>query len=95
MFNSATMVVFGFYILFISRNWEGLILFMYGLSIIAFACIFFVLPESPKFLLINGRANDAHDSLRSIARINGVSYFIPHDAIFIESALAGHLPASD
>lgn len=93
MYNSASMVVFGFYILFISRDWAGLMLLMYVLSIIAFAVICFVLPESPKFLLINNRASEAHESLRTIARINGANYSIPPDAVFIEQDLAGHLPA--
>ena len=92
MFDSGTMVVFGIYVLYISKNWWPLEIFMYCLTFICFAIIFFVLPESPKYLLINGRIEEAHESLRAIAMLNGAEYTITPDAVFIEQALAGHAP---
>jgi len=92
MYDSSTMVLLGVYALFISRNWQGLVLTMYALTFVAFIVIYLVLPESPKYLLIHGRINEAHESLKAIAKLNGVEYTIPPDAVFIEQALAGHLP---
>ena len=51
MYDTSTMVVFGVYALFISRNWQGLVLFTYALTILAFIVIYLVPPESPKYCL--------------------------------------------
>jgi len=44
---------------------------MFGLAIIGFLGALFVLVESPKWLLINGRREEAIANLNYIGRING------------------------
>jgi hypothetical protein len=66
---------------------------MYLLGVTAFLFILLVMPESPKWLLINGRANEAREQFKTIARFNGVPFTIPEDAIFIEQAISGNIPA--
>lgn len=95
MLDASTMVFFGIYVLFISRDWFHIEITMYCVSICAWLSILLMLPESPKWLMINGRAKEAHDSFKRIAKLNGKESSIPPDAIFIEQALAGHLPAEE
>jgi len=50
-----------------------------------------VMPESPKFLLINGRTEEAIASLNRIAWLNCAKSRIPSDAVFVETQIAGNL----
>jgi hypothetical protein len=84
MFDSSTMVIFGIYVLFISKNWFYIEIATFILSILSFIGILIVMPESPKWLLINGKQKEAHESLKAIAATNDVPYTIPSDAVFIE-----------
>jgi hypothetical protein len=76
MLDSSTMIVFGLYVLFISRNWFYLELTMYLCGLAAFLFVLAVMPESPKWLLINGRPKEALEQFKTIAQINGVPYTI-------------------
>ena len=93
--DSCTMIVFGLYVLFISKNWIYLELFFYSLGILAYIVILFFMPESPKWNLIHGRNHAAHKELNYIATVNKVPFSIPSDAIFIESVLVGHKPENN
>lgn len=96
MLDASTMGLWGLYILFVSRDWWKLVVCMYSISLINFFVIFFVLPESPKYLLIKGKPNEALESFEYISKFNGMKECpITKDAVFIESALAGHLPPQD
>lgn len=55
--------------------------------IAAFALIFavFFIPESPSWLLAQGRNNEAIDSFNAIAKFNGVTARIPHGSVFFEA----------
>ncbi len=55
MLDSFTMVGFGLYVLFISKNWLYIEIATYFLSILSFVGILIVMPESPKWFLINGK----------------------------------------
>ena len=59
-------------------------LFMTGLSTISFIVCIFVLTESPIWLLINDRKQEAIAVLNYIGRVNGVSERIPLNANFVE-----------
>lgn len=68
--NSSTMVVFGLYVLFISRKWFYIMFFMYLVAMVAFVVIFITLPESPRWLLINGHREEAVTTFKYIADYN-------------------------
>lgn len=78
MYNQGTFIIFGLYILFVSRDWFGIAFFMYLLGLVAFA-ITFMLPEAPRWLLVNGRTTDALEQFKAIAEANGVEYTISSD----------------
>jgi len=84
-FDSATMLVFNVYLLTISRDWMPLMILMAILAVFAniFALIF--IPESPAWLLAQGRDDEAIDAFNAIAKFNGVSARIPHGSVFFES----------
>jgi MFS family permease len=94
-FDSSVMVQFGLYVIFVSRHWFYIELVAYSLAIASFMVIWRVIPESPKWLLINGRTMEAHQKFRTIAALNGVKCGIPEDAVFVEQAIAGQLPPEE
>ena len=83
-FNSATIAIFGLYVLFISRDWFYIIFFMYLLGVISWFIILLMIPEAPRWLLINGRTKDALTSFEHISSLNAVEFTISPDAVFIE-----------
>ena len=50
-FDSATLLIFNLYLLFISRYWLPLVLTMTILASLALVCAVFILPESPSWLI--------------------------------------------
>ena len=72
-FDSATMAVVCLYFLFISRDWFPLIFLMLMLSTLSFLVVAFVLPESPIWLLHQGRVTEAIQTFNYIGRVNGVN----------------------
>lgn len=73
------MTVICLYSLFISRNWFYLQLFMTSIGTLSFLIVLLLVPESPKWLLINGRKQEAVEALNKIAKINGVDSKIYDD----------------
>jgi hypothetical protein len=53
------------------------------LSISALIVAFFC-PESPRWLLVNGKRLEAIDALNKIAKVNGSPHRIPITASFVE-----------
>ena len=71
------------YFMFISKDWYPLNFWVLVLSYVSFA-LTFICPESPRWLLVNGRTKDAIEVLNYMARCNGNSQRIPNDAQFVE-----------
>ena len=84
-FDSGTVSFVCFYFIFVSKDWFPLVFTMTVLSTLSYLVICFTLPESPIWLLNQGRNQDAIDALNSIGRMNGVKRQIPKNAIFLES----------
>ena len=71
------------YFMLISKNWLYLPLFFCVLSYIALFAAF-ICPESPRWLLVNGRTDDAIAELNKIAKMNKSQMTIPTSAVFVE-----------
>ena len=72
--NSVDMTVvslMNFYVLYISKNWKPFFLIMTWLGVIACTVFVAFAPESPKWLLIEGRTQEAMTELSKIAKFNG------------------------
>lgn len=85
-FDSATMAIVCLYFLLISKDWFPLCLGMMLLSTVSFLGIVFLLPESPIWLLQQGRVQDAIAAFNRIGKINRSAKRIPEDAVFREVA---------
>lgn len=57
--DTMTMIVMGFYILFVSRNWFPIEFTYFIISLINYCSMLLFMPESPKWLLITGRVESA------------------------------------
>ena len=82
--DSSTMLWTGFYYLVISRDWFPLCITMTILQTIALFWAIAFIPESPQWLLTQGRVAEAIDAFNSIAKFNGVAARIPKGATFQE-----------
>lgn len=87
-FDTSTLAVTSVYFLFISRDWLYLYLFLAVLATICQITLLLVVPESPKWLLIKGKRNEAIAALNRIAVFNKTDYLIPNDAEFVEFVVA-------
>ena len=85
-FDAGSLAFICTYFLLISKDWFPLMFFMTMLSTASFLVCLFVLPESPIWLLNQGRAKDAIDVLNYIGKWNGVSERIDYSVIFQEAA---------
>ena len=85
-FDSATMFFVCFYFIFISKDWFPLFFTMTVLATLAYLGIVFLLPDSPIWLLKQGRVEDAIAAFNQIAKVNGSKTRIPDGAIFKEVA---------
>lgn len=83
-FDTATLAVTSLYFLYVSRLWLYLYLFLTLCATIALLILMFVIPNSPKWLLIQGKKSEAIEALNKIAAINGSANRIPIDAEFVE-----------
>lgn len=90
-----TCIFGGLYYLFISKSITPLLYFFFGLSIIGYTFISLMVPESPKWLLINGRREEAIEALNWIARVNRSEHRIHPDTQFVECAVAAVIQANN
>ena len=74
-----TLVTGAFYIL-VARDWFTIYAINVGVSYTALL-LAFICPESPRWLLCNGRVEDAIKAINYIAKVNGSSERIPENAI--------------
>ena len=87
-FDTLTLFVTCVYFIFISKEWFYLYLFMTVLGTVSFIVIFWIMPEAPRWLLINGKQEEAISTFNSIARFNRSSSRISPQSVFIEYVLA-------
>ena len=71
------------YFAFVSKDWYTLNFCTLCLAYFGFFCLF-LLPESPRWLIINSKTKEAIQTLNSIAKFNGSKHKIPQDAEFVE-----------
>jgi len=87
----AVTIVGGVFFLFISRDWKLLMYSFFGAGALGFTAVSLLLPESPKWLLLQGRKAEAIEALNYIATINRSENRISQDVNFIEDAIAENL----
>ena len=75
------------YFWFISKDWYTLNFYQLLLCYAAFLGVF-ICPESPRWLLVNGKSAEAIKVLNWMAKINGNPQSIPEDAQFVEDPTA-------
>lgn len=69
-------------ILMLTRNGVAFIQYMHIISTVFVLLYFLVIPESPRWLLINGKLKEGIDALNYIAKFNGSNHRIPQTAEF-------------
>lgn len=83
IFDSFPLVFICLWFLLIGKNWVHIPLFFclmcYVALIAAILC-----PESPRWLLINGKSEQAIKALNKIARMNKSTLYIEESAMFVE-----------
>ena len=67
----AIVIIAGIYYKFASREWAPLILAFFWTCVCCFVLTGVLCPESPKWLLLQGRNREAIESLNYIAKFNG------------------------
>ena len=82
--DASPTLITGLFYLLVSREWFPIYTANLILSFIAFF-LAFICPESPRWLLYNGRQDDAIEALNYMAKFNGSSVRIAKDAIFQET----------
>ena len=87
MFDFANAAVAGGFFLFVSNDWFELYLPWVGMSVCAYLVILLFCPESPKWLLMQGRTEEAIESLNYIAWFNGSGHRVPTGTEFVEGQL--------
>jgi len=59
VFDRSTLFVMGFFLLFLTRWWLVIAMFYWILGVIAWLLIYYKLPESPLWLVMNNRNKEA------------------------------------
>ena len=84
MMDCSSATITGVFYLVFSRDWFTIYLIHIIMSVSALV-LAFICPESPRWLLYNGRTDEAIEAINYIAKFNGSSEKIPLDATFEES----------
>lgn len=88
MLEFACFIFTGVYFLFISRDWQPLIYTFFYVHIAGYLLVTALCPESPKWLLLQGKRKEAIDALNYIAKINRSPNRISSSTYFAEQAIA-------
>ena len=86
-----TPVIAGMFIMFVSRDWKMFMYPFFAIGALGFVIVSVLMPESPKWLLLQGRQEDAIRSLNFVARVNRSPSRIDQKANFVEAAIAANL----
>jgi hypothetical protein len=81
-FDCITVAVIPLYFVYVSKNWFILYLVMLMLGTVSLLFMLFCAVESPKWLLVQGRREDAIREFNRVALINHCEITIPDDALF-------------
>lgn len=81
----------GIYFLLIGTNVKPLLYFFFIYSVIGYLLVSIVVPESPKWLLLQGKREEAIKVLNYIAWMNRSKTTISPNAQFVECAVAGFI----
>ena len=79
------------YFMYVGNDWYPLILGYTILGVVSFILITFLCPESPKWLLLQGRTDEAIKSLNYIAWFNRSKERIPQNTKFVEAMVSDNL----
>lgn len=79
------LLLAGLYFIFVSQDWAPLIMSIYFIDVAASLVILFLCSESPRWLLMQGRRQEAIQSLNFIAKVNGSTKKIAPETEFLES----------
>lgn len=84
VFDRSTLLILGFFLIFLTRWWVVIALFYWTLGAIAWMTIYFIIPESPLWHVMNNRNEQAIAILNKIAEFNGVTERINEETEFTE-----------
>jgi len=84
-FDNITMTVLCLYFKFVSRHWTYLFYLLETLGVLSYIVLMLCVPDSPKWLLLNGRKKEAIAAFNYMAIVNRCPERIPEDANFVES----------
>ena len=81
-FDRSTWFVMGFSLLVFTRWWFAIAMFYWTIGVIAWGLVYFKIPESPLWHIMNSRNDEAIDILNQIAIVNGTEARISKDTEF-------------
>ena len=70
MIDAIPMAVFCAYVSYVDKDWFTINVYALGISYLAFILAFFC-PESPRWYLVNGRKEEAINTLNYMGKFNG------------------------
>ena len=87
-FDNITMTILCLYFKFVSKEWSYLFYLLEVLGVLSYVTLMVWVPDSPKWLLLNGRKKEAIAAFNTMAIVNRCKERIPEDANFVESNFA-------
>jgi hypothetical protein len=84
-FDTLTLCITCCYFVFLSREWFYLYFIMTFLGTVSYAIIILCVPESPKWLLLHNKTQEAIDSFNYISKMNCSKTLFDSHTVFVES----------
>jgi|Transcript_9071 hypothetical protein len=91
MLDFTVNIIAGLFFMFAGPSWKPLFYPFFAMSVLGYAIPTLLNPESPRWLLLQGRQAEAIDAFNRIAKINRSHNRIESDATFVEAVIAGSL----